>query len=272
MAEKDLVNGFLDRVNSMQDRSVDVVKGIIEGKEHVTVTFQKNVMEPEREESPRRAHVFSVPDGFCAYLQKYGSDDIVVLANAETGVAQAVLDETSAVGFETITFEPKVHPLWAPWKGLIGSKVRVKDFARFVAGQGHVITIPSPKMLLMTLAQVRLSKNVTIESGFGQKALNGIMVESVIKGNSVTNPIELPDQIVVHCPMFYGTEAVDIAVDLLVDACGDEVLVNITSADAEVKRIEQIEGMLGKVADGLPNATVSLGMVHTVPWAYLTGE
>lgn len=258
MAEKDLVNGFLDAVNSMQDRSVDVVKKIIGVKDHVTVTFKKEIVEPKRAESPRRAHVFSVPDGFCAYLQRYGSGEILVLANAETGVAQAVLDETSTVGFETITFEPKVHPLWAPWKRLIYAEVNVRKFAKFVAGQGHVIVSPSPKMLLMTLAQVRL--------------LNGIMVESVIKGNSVTNPIELPDQIVVHCPMFYGTEAVDIAIDLLVDTYDDEVFVRLTSADAEVKRIEQIEGMLGKVADGLPNATVSLGMVHTVPWAYLTGE
>jgi hypothetical protein len=269
----DAINGYLEAAGVNAKRSVDVAREVLEGKDHMTVTFRQEIAEPKRSESPKRAHVFYTTDGFCAYLKKFGSANVVILADPASGCARAVLNETSPCGFETVSFEPMIHPMWKPWRDhLAFGDLSVKTFAKFVAGQGHVIRSPDPKQLLMVLSQVRLSKNVTVESGMGARSLNGVMVETSVQGKSATQMVDLPERIVVHCPMFWDTEPEDIAVDVLVDVNGDEVNVLLTSSDAESKRIQQIETMLCSLVTGLPDAVVTFGNVEHEPWAYVCND
>lgn len=273
--QKDAVNCFLDGVNVYEDRTVDVVKKVLDGKDHVTLTFKMEVVEPARAESPRRNHVFRTPDGFCDYLKKYGGEDIVVLADPISGTATAVLNERAVTGFEVVEFKPMLHPFWMPWEKAIyggGDDYPVKPFARFIAGQGHVIKSPDPKQLFMLLSQVRLSKKVTVEHGVGSGSVNGVMVENEVKGQSSKQPVEIPQQIMIHCPMFWGQEAVDIMIDVLVDPRGEQVYIVLNSADAEAKKVEQIEQMLGDLTAKLPDAVVTFGEVNTVPWEYVGKE
>jgi hypothetical protein len=269
MEQYDAINEFLDRVDSRAARSVDVAKSLIEGKENVAVTFKKEIVRPVRAESPRRDHVFNVPEGFVAYLQKYGSPDVVVLADPQTGRARAVLNERAEGGMEVVRFDPMVHPFWVPWQEQMKVPQPVKAFAKFVATQKHVIVSPEPKSLFVLLSQVRLAKNVTIEEGFGRKSVNGVMVESVVTGNPKMS-VDLPETIGVKCPMFWGQEEMTIEVDVLVDGSGDRVMISLSSADAEAKRIEQIEAMLGAMEADLPEATVTLGHLDYTDWRYVS--
>lgn len=264
----DSVNEFLDGFSLRSGRSIDFVKKVLDGREHVEVTFKTEVTDPVRAESPRRRHTFHTVDGFAGYLQRFGTQDIVVLADPKTGQARACLDETAPSGYEVVNFEPIVHPFWFPWHARLGLYYTIKDFAEFVSCQRHVIVKPDPKALFMVLSQVRLCKKVTVESGIGAKSLNGIMVETEVSGNSVKARVDLPEVIVLACPIFWGDEPSEIAVDMIVRA-SDGVDVKLVSSDADRKRVEAIEGMMGSLIEKLPNAIVTFGAIDHAPWEYV---
>lgn len=270
MENRDEINRFLEGHSEKVRRSVDVAKELIDDKEAMTVTFRTDVAEPVRAESPRRAHAFHTVDGFASYLQRFGAHDVVVLADPKTGVALACLDETASKGFEVVSFEPIVHPFWSPWKERLGRYFDIKDFAEFVACQRHVIDKSDARALSMVLSQVRLCKRVTIESGIGAKALNGVMVETEVSGNSVKARVDLPDDITLTCPIFWGDEPSEIVVDMVVRA-DDGVDVKLVSSDADRKRVEAIEGMMGALIEKLPNAIVTFGAIGHAAWEYVGG-
>jgi hypothetical protein len=269
MAEqKDLINGFLDMASLVERRSVDVAQDLVGDKKDVKVTFQTKLTEPTRAESPRRCHVFNTVDGFADYLQRFGSHDIVILADPQTGYASACLDETATQGFEVVHFRPIVHPFWGPWLERLGEYDDIRSFAEFVSCQRHVIVSPDPKALFMVLSQVRLCKRVTVESGIGAKSLNGIMVETEVSGNSVKARVDLPDEIKLCTPIYWGAEPSEIVVDMIVRA-NDGVDVKLVSSDADRKRVEAIEGMMGSLVAKLPEAVVTFGAVDHAPWKYI---
>jgi len=66
----------------------------------VTFQMQKRKLQPEpsplprRQESPPRGHVFYDTEGFCAYVQKYGGENTVIMADCgQPGHRRNVLDE-----------------------------------------------------------------------------------------------------------------------------------------------------------------------------------
>ena len=220
----DAVNGFLEQLARTHNNTVEVAKRMLADKEHVEVTFKQEGVQPIRAESPPRAHVFWSVDGFIEYLQKYATDDLVVLADPTTGEMQAVLDETAATGFEGVSFEPLYHPLFGPWSDWIGGAPRdIKAFAKFVLGQRHVIVEP--------------------------------------------DLVDLPETIVIECPVFMDCEPARMEVSLVVEDAGG-VMVQLVSSDVEREKVAATQRVLDKVAGTLA-AVVGLGKVEHGRWSYV---
>ncbi len=264
----DAINGFLEQLARTHNNTVEVAKRLLDGTEHVEVTFKQEVVQPIRAESPPRAHVFWSVDGFIEYLQKYATNDLVVLADPTTGEMQAVLDETAATGFEGVSFEPLYHPLFSPWSDWIGGAPRdIKAFAKFVLGQRHVIVEPDPRMLAMMLSQIRVSKKVEAATGFGAESTNGVMIETKIKGQVQSTVVDLPETIVIECPVSMDCEPARMEVSLVVEDAGG-VMVQLISSDVEREKVAATQRMLDKVAGTLA-AVVGLGKVEHGQWSYV---
>ena len=264
----DAINGFLEQLARTHNNTVEVAKRLLDGTEHVEVTFKQEVVQPIRAESPPRAHVFWSVDGFIEYLQKYATNDLVVLADPTTGEMQAVLDETAATGFEGVSFEPLYHPLFGPWSDWIGGAPRdIKAFAKFVLVQRHVIVEPDPRMLAMMLSQIRVSKKVEAATGFGAESTNGVMIETKIKGQVQSTVVDLPETIVIECPVFMDCEPARMDVSLVVEDAGG-VMVQLISSDVEREKVAATQRMLDKVAGTLA-AVVGLGKVEHGRWSYV---
>lgn len=265
----DAINEFLENMpDGPFSNSVEVAKKLVAGKENVEVTFKRDVVTPVRSESPRRSHRFWSVDGFIEYLQKYATADLVVLADPTTGTMQAVLDETSQSGFEVVGFEPQYHPLFAPWACAITTgRQPIAQFARFIVGQRHVIVDPDPKQLAMMLSQVRVSKKVEIQAGFGADSINGLMVESKIRGQMQNTSVELPEAIEIECPMFMETLPARMSISLILDD-NNGVVVELISSDVQQERVRGVEAMLGKVGSAL-ESVVCLGTVAHLNWEYV---
>jgi hypothetical protein len=265
----DVINGFLNQVQPGQPTTVEVTKRLIEGKEAIRVDLRRPIETPIRRESPPRAHSFHSVEGFTEYLARYGGDDVLVLADLDSGAMSAVLDEISEDGFEIVHFLPKVHPLYAPWQALIDEPVPIKQFAQFVQTHKDVV-VADRRMLCAMFQQIRLSKHITIQEGTGVKSTNGIVCEMHLQGNDKGRPVDLPESLLIQCPMFVDTEPMGIAMDLMIEiAGGDAINVRMTSSDAHVKRVAMIQKMIAEVKAELPRATVSLGKVHHGQWSYV---
>jgi len=264
----DVINKFLNGVMPGKPTTVEVVKGLVHGKEEITVNLRRPPEEPLRRESPPRAHTFNSIDGFAAYLSRYGTENVLVLADPDTGEMAAVLDERAVNGFETVYFEPKLHPLYKPWQNLMHDLTQIKAFAQFI--QSHKETLAMDHQTICAVfQQIRVSKNITVQQGVGARSTNGIMCETVIQGQLRNAPVELPDRLAIHCPMFVDTPEVEIVLDLMIDGDGDDVRVRVTSSDAENKRVEMIQHMLEQIQGLLPKGTVSLGTVDHDQWSYV---
>ncbi len=265
----DAVNGFLEQLARTHNNTVEVAKRLLDGTEHVEVTFKQEVVQPILAESPPRAHVFWSVDGFIEYLQKYATDDLVVLADPTAGAMQAVLNEMALNGFEVVSFEPLYHPLFGPWSDWIGGEPRdIKAFAKFVLGQRHVIVEPDPRMLAMMLSQIRVSKKVEAAAGFGAESTNGVMIETKIKGQVQNTVVDLPETISIECPVFMDCEPARMEVSLVIEDAGG-VLVQLISSDVEREKVAATHRVLDKVSSTLA-AVVSLGTVEHGQWSYVS--
>jgi hypothetical protein len=269
----DALNTYLDQRSEGMPRSIDVAKGLVEGKEAVTVTFRQDPVPLRRAESPKRSHVFHQAGEFAAYLLRYGTDNVVVLVDPQTGAASAVLDELKLDGFEVIFFVPMIDAHWRPWQERIGRKIDVREFARFVGSQAPVIIQPNARTLEGTFSQVKLSRTLRVETGQGRHATNGIMVESHVKGQVADQEVELPEELKVKCPIFWGEAEQEIVVELYVNAAGDGQvpLVELRSPEAEAKRLATIAGIADKMRATLPKATVAIGQIAYDLWDYIGG-
>lgn len=264
----DGINGFLEQVARTHNNTVEVAKRLLGDKEHVEVTFKQEVVQPIRAESPPRAHVFWSVHGFVEYLQKYATDDLVVLANPMDGTIEAVLNEAALTGFEVVSFEPLYHPLFKPWSDWIGGEPRdIKAFGKFVLGQRHVIMDPDPRMLAMILSQIRVSKKVEAAVGFGAESTNGVMIETKIKGQVQNTVVDLPETISIECPVFMDCEPARMEVSLVVEDAGG-VLVQLISSDVEREKVMATRRAMDKVSETLA-AVVSLGSVEHAQWSYV---
>jgi hypothetical protein len=231
--------------------------------------------------SPRRSHVFQDVDAFGAYLAKFGSvSDCSVLADVTGQTISAVLDEHSATGYECVEFVPELHPAFVPWKQVIGRQFSVVDFAGFVAQNRRAVkSARAPggeqfdgRELALTLSQVTAKSVIKMAAGVGAKSINGVMVETEIKGQRREMPVELPDCITIEAPIFIGTDPVEIEFDLLILGKADDgVYAVLTSTQLQEAFVAAMSCFVGQLKEILPNLVVGLGKLHYTNWETLGG-
>lgn len=177
--------------------------------------------EPERARTPKRSHTFHDIDAFARYLLREASEDAcVVLADASQRCISAVLNERADKGVEIVDFRAQYHPLFESWLTLLlkceTSPIPAADFALFAMKHRRAIKAPDGRELAMVFSQIKMSKALEVSSGVGKKAINGVVATIEIAGQKQNELIELPDGIVIEVPLFLGTEAASIELDLLV--------------------------------------------------------
>lgn len=271
-----VLSNFLRSVKIGQENALDIVKEILpDGKEKLTLAVQNRVLQPEqalppqKAESPRRAHKFNSVSGFIAYVTKYKTADTVILANVESRRICCVLNDKSEKGFEVVSFEPQIHPLFLPWQEIIiGRKVFLTDFVRFLIANKKAIGTPDAATLTMLFSQVRASTQMTLHKGIGNRSLNGLTCQIEIMGKKDNQEVELPDSMQLWVPIFMDAERSYIDIDLLLDAKEGAILVSCSSSDVEVRKVEAFEGFV-KQLQAIPDVIVSLGSVHTEEWRYI---
>ncbi len=271
--ETDAINAFLDEAYmSKAPRTVDVAEQVLDGKTARVITLRKEPPPlPLRLESPARAHTCFTLQGFADYVKKYGAaNDIVVLCDPAAGTFTAVLDEKAAKGFERITFKPQVHPFWAAWKALLGKATWIADFATFLTANKHTLAVNNANDFIDPFRQICMSKKTDIQAGNGAKSMNGVMVETEIKGIQNKERVDLPERIPLNLPMFVGFPNMDIVVDMMIRTGKDEgsVMVVLTSSDAEAQALKAMTDMVGTLATELPRAVVTMGQVAYRDWEY----
>jgi hypothetical protein len=229
---------------------------------------------PPKAESPARAHEFHDVDGFAAYLAKYRTQDTVILANAQAGLISAVLDEAAPKGRETLTLRPATHPLFLPWEGVLGKKILVLAFSRFIMENRGSIARPDGYLLALTFSQLTASTKITMNKGVGRKSINGVMIDVEIQGTTKQEAVDLPDDLEVEVPLYLGTPALPIQIDLLVfaDHEAEDIFVVATAGRVLEARTNAFLAMVDQLRQALPEAVVALGSPQTRPWEYLIDD
>jgi hypothetical protein len=270
---QDAVNTFLEQRTEGVQRSIDVAKALVGDKPAMTVTFRQEPMPLVRGESPKRHHIFQEAAEFGAYLKRYGTENTVVLADGETGEAEATLDESRTDGFERVRFVPVKDAEWTPWDEMLGGTYDIREFAGFLGKHRSVIVDPNAAMVEHLYSQIRYSKSITTDCGRGAKAVNGVTVETTVGGQGAEGVVvTLPDQLKVKCAIFFGGTAGDIAIDVKLNSAGDVPTVTVLSSDAVVQQRKAIKAMLATIKGALAGAgTVAIGKLGYEPWGYSQG-
>jgi hypothetical protein len=237
---------------------------------------------PIRSESKPRQHEFFEAKSFVSYLSKYGNVDTVIFANPDKGTMRAVLDEQSEVGYEIVSCDPMLHPLWKPWEQLVtgdqdadddepfGNSIPLERFVRFLMQNRRVVV--DGRGLVMELSQVSATTTVQLQRGRGKNAINGLMVTTKIQGQEATNLVELPDSITLTVPIFVGTSPKTLTLDLTIDVVvnGTGVVVSLSSGDLLAAKFEAFEEMFKAMAALTEKGmTVTMGRPEHGAWEYL---
>ena len=230
-------------------------------------------MLPVKDRSPKREHEFYDVPGFVNYLGRYGDENTVVLADPASETVFAVLNERAFDGFEVVTFKPQVHPLAAPWLEMLDRVTPIRSFVDFLVGNKRQIVAPDARDLVMTLQQVKMSRQVELFQGMGKHSVNGLKVTMDIAGESKGTTLELPDELTINVPLYVGhTACQDIIIDLMVD--GNEklgVVVVMKSADMATSRVAAFELFTRVISEALTEQkiVVGLGTPRHGSWATL---
>lgn len=274
MEKPEELRSFLRGVAQGDENVIDVMRDlsadgeVVPGERRVVLT--RRPATPERMETPPRAHQFHEVEGFAAYLAQYAGAHTVILADLESQRISAVLDETQASGVETVFLVPQTHPLFEPWDELLGMEpVEVMAFAEFVMRNRRAVVEPNGRDLAMLFSQIHASSRTTMQRGQGKTALNGVMVETVIQGQSHNEVVELPDEITLELPI-YVTDASPrrVVVDLLVCERGGKITVSSSAAGLADLRVRAFLEMLEPLRE-LDGPVVSLGSARHVSWEYV---
>ncbi|MBN1510567.1 MAG: DUF2303 family protein [Phycisphaerae bacterium] len=269
--EKDILNEHLEGAEPGVPTTIEVARKLLDDnkRERVSVTLRRTIQTPIRAESPARAHRFASVEGFCQYLECYGSQDLVILANAETGEMAAVLDESRREGFEIVRFVPCMHPVYAPWQGIFGRPQALKEMARFVIAHRNVVRWPNVETLVGQLKQIQVSRQTTMHDGIGSEAVRGFTCVTRIQGKESNQVARLPERLGIECPLFVSGGPLPIEIDVLYEADDDGVEVRMVSADADHQRVVAIELLVETVRQRLPQGVVSLGTLRYDDWQYV---
>lgn len=273
------IEKLLRQVNPGNETAIDVVEKLLEdGSKHVILSVQQRRLNPEaipapvRAPSAKRTHFFYDPAGFAQYLAKYGTDSTVVLADPNEEGMTAVLNEAAEDGFENLMFKPQTHPLFQPWEELLdaGGVLPIKDFVDFVSRNRRAITNPHSRELMLVLSQVRMSREVELYQGDRNNSTNGVLVKTSVQGNNTSEYVDIPETITISVPIYVGTSAVDMEIDLTVG--GNEqrgVIVKLSTGDVLAKKAQLFDAMVADLRTALPAATVTTGRVAYGAWEYL---
>jgi len=267
----DNISDSLREVLEGDESVIKATQEMLGDEKQVTLRFGREPMTPKRTESPPRDHRFYDYRIFESYLEQYGGENTVVLADVQAGKFSAVLDDTKKDQFEIVTFTPQVHPALVPWYQLTkGDATSVGRFSDFVMRNRRIVIDPDGKDLAFMFRQVKAAKNVEMNTGIGPNAVNGVICELNIQGTVRKEPVELPETITLHTPIFVDCPAVDIEFDLLVSLeetpRGEKVVVNIGSADMTEKVLIEYETMLVEIeTPGLKGR----GSIEHGDWGYV---
>lgn len=272
---------FIRRVNVGNENALQISQHLLsDGTKCVVLDLQNRrlqdepPLDPKRSESPRRAHTFHAAAGFSDYIRAYKSDHTVILADVHGQTVSAIINERAEKGFEIIRLTPVVHPSFAPWAGLLGKKVTIEEFSEFVLANRRVINNPMGKELAMIFSQVRAATSVTLQQGRGtaRRAVNGLVVETVIQSERTAELVDLPDTVSIYVPLYVGTDPVCLEIDLTVSvvSVGNEqrVVVTCTSADLIEKRTQAFESIVAGLS-AIEGVTVAMGVPDHDEWDYL---
>jgi hypothetical protein len=257
----------------------DVVKKA-DGQTQVSVTRQElpPVLppHPERLESPPRAHIFYAVSGFIDYLRRYGSAATVVFADAAGANISAVLDETAEEGFEIVQLVPQYHPRWLPWARALDRSMELDTFIDLLRNNRRAVvggdTIDDPRELVLALSQISAATETTLHRGKGAKALNGLLIRTKIQGQLHEEPIELPERLKLHTPVYVDEPARDIELDLVIEAANESTIVaRFASADIREAMISAFDAMVDRLRTELSEAdmTVTHGKPSHGLWGYI---
>jgi len=272
---------ILRRIEKGAETALDVAREALgegpDAKEKVSIVLANRKLQPEdprpplRAESPPRAHVFNDVAGFVAYLEKFGTRGTVILADVAAQRIGAVLNETAGDGRELLSLAPVLHPLFAPWAAVIDDAIEIGKFALFLTK--HRSAIVHGREIALLFSQVRIAKHITIHKGHGLKALNGVICQTEVQGAKSDVPVELPESITLHVPIYAGTEAQDIEVDLTLLDSDESVAVALTSANLQEAATRTFEAMLAAIRDCLGKSddppALGLGRLGYGDWKYL---
>jgi hypothetical protein len=223
--------------------------------------------EPEVARAKARSHVFHDVATFSRYINRESSaeDCSIVLADVQARQIVCVLHEDEDTDRESVSFAATDHPLFKPWLGMLNKPIDATEFALFCQKYRRTIIQPNGKELALVFSQIRMAKTVTVAQGVGKKALNGVMVEIEIAGQKQDSLIDLPDSITIKCPLFIGSEPLEIEIDLLVAEKNNQVVVYATAPDIEAKQVEAFESIVEKVRED-SGLLVGLGQVKHRDW------
>jgi hypothetical protein len=264
----------LETVSNGERKLIDLSGGPEARK--ITVEMRKLNPEdprpPKRSESPPVAHEFLSAVSLGDFLGRYGCAATVVFADVLAEKIHAVLDQKAKDGFQVVVMTPQIHPLWKPWAELAGRWIDVKEFAGFVAQNRRSVAFPDGRELALTLSQVRASVAVEIQTGRGKSAVNSLSVRTRIQGGTEqSDVVELPETIRLNVPLYVDTDAVDVELDLCIEASAEgKVAVIVSSGMVAEARFKAFENMVAAVKARAPaEAIVSFGRPKHESWDYL---
>jgi hypothetical protein len=279
---------FLKDVNSMtMDTIGDLLRKVSDGHETVfdlseeadggtRISIERRQLQPERividedlplARDPARAHVFHDIAALGEYCNRWAIDkQSLALACYDSQIISVILDESLASGRETVTFQAKIHPLFAPWAAMLDRPQDVIDFSVFAQKYRRSIVKPDGREVALLFSQIKMSKTVEVFRGKGVKSLNGVMVHIEIGGVKQDNILELPEEIEIECPIFIGADPVRIILDVLVTDRDEEVVVYLTSPDLAEAKVKSFESFVAKLKEAAPCLLVGLGTVAHRPW------
>ena len=285
---KNVLSEFLREVKVGQENVLDVSREVLgEGKDKITFAVQNRVLQPEpplppeRVESPPRQHVFHTAESAAAYLAAgYASEHTVALADAVAQRIGITLDERAIGGVEVCSVTPVLHPIFEPWAVLMKQgPLDLREAVSFLQQHRREIIEPAGRELALDLGQIKASTEIEAHFGTpgkGRDAINGLMVTTRIKGQDQTSPVDLPEFIIIECPLFVGSVARRIEIDLTMAATeAGAVVVMFTSTALTAAVMEEFNAMLDTLAAKLPEGGVAaLGRVsYGAGWDYLeTGK
>lgn len=236
-----------------------------------TLTVELKDQPAQRKESPPTEHVFHEVGGFARYLAKYGSTDLVVLADTLHMRVAAILDEGADCGREIIQLCPPVHPRLQPWCQHLGQSMSVETFVLFLREHRRTIIEPPARDVIMALSQIQAKTEVKVHKGQGKRCLNGVVVKTEIQGVVKDEVVELPETLVISVPLFLGRDPVRIEIDVALDADREgNVIVRMTTGDLTVARYEEFCRIVADLEQALDmkEITFAMGECRYGVWEY----